>query len=221
MGDMKMHAFLKIPAARIALMLISVMIASTAFSAESNIDPKKFERGKVIWKTAGGIGCVSCHGQYGEGDVGVGPYNRGVGYSKVLSAVESVDMMKALFKDKLSREDIEAVSTYTTWLGQHQLMRTLVKRDRFLPDAIEVFPGTAVQLVVRNTSQSPHKFSSASMGVGEFQVAARDVGDIVWNAPDKEGSYTLQCTDCTRKGEDSLTINVRRSARRYRVPDPE
>lgn len=218
---MKMLKFMKMCAGPGALVCLFAMLSSMAFSAESNIDAKKFERGKAIWKTAGGIGCVGCHGQYGEGDVGVGPYNRGVGLSKVISAVESVDMMKSLFKDKLSREDIEAVSVYTTWLGQHQLMRTLVKRDRFLPDAIEVFPGTAVQLVVRNTSQSPHKFSSANMGVGEFQVAARDVGDIVWRAPEKEGSYSLQCTDCTRKGEDSLTINVRRSARRYRVPDPE
>ncbi|NBR28968.1 MAG: hypothetical protein EBT83_11255 [Betaproteobacteria bacterium] len=205
----------------LAIVGVVVIVSSTAFAAERGIDAKQLERGKNIWKTAGGLGCVGCHGQYGEGDVGVGPYNRGVGLSKVISAVESVDMMKALFKDKLSREDIEAVSAYTMWMGQHQLLRTLVKRDRFLPDAIEVFPGTAVQLVVRNTSQSPHKFSSANMGVSEFQVGPRDVGDVIWRAPEKEGSYTLQCADCTRKGEDILTVNVRKSARRYRVPDPE
>ena len=204
-----------------AIFGLCAFVTASAFAAERTIDPKQFERGKTIWKTAGGIGCVGCHGQYGEGDVGVGPYNRGIGLSKIMSAVESVDMMRALYKDKLTREDIGAVAVYATWLGQHQLLRTLVKRDRFLPDSIDVFPGTAVQLVVRNTSQSQHTFASPNMGVPEFQVGGREMGDVVWRAPDKEGSFTLKCTDCTRKGEDELTINVRRSARRYRVPDPE
>lgn len=196
-------------------------MAAQALAAERQFDPKLLERGKVLWLTAGGTGCVGCHGKYGEGDVGVGPYNRGVGLSKVAGAIEGVDMMRALLKDKLTREDIEAVATYTAWLGQHQLVRTLVKRDRFLPDGIDVYPGTAVQLVVSNTSQSPHNFVSADMGITEFQVSGREAGDVVWRAPDKEGTYTLRCADCTRKGEDTLKINVRRTARPYHVPDPE
>ena len=106
---------------------IAAALSLTAAAAERGVDAKQLERGKNIWKTAGGLGCVGCHGQYGEGDVGVGPYNRGVGLSKVISAVESVDMMRSLFKDKLSREDIEAVSVYTMWMGQHQLLRTLAE----------------------------------------------------------------------------------------------
>ena len=199
----------------------SVGLGSAGIAAEREFDAKLLERGKNIWLTVAGLGCVGCHGKYGEGDVGVGPYNRGVGQSKVVSAVESVDMMRALLKDKLTREDIEAVATYTTWMGQHQLIRTLVKRDRFLPDSIDVFPGTSVQLVVKNTSQSPHKFVSPNMLVTEFEVAGRDAQDFIWRAPETEGSFTLRCTDCVRKGEDVLTVNVRRSARRYRVPDPE
>jgi mono/diheme cytochrome c family protein len=195
--------------------------AAQAPAGERKFDPQLLERGKNIWLTVAGVGCVSCHGKFGEGDVGVGPYNRGVGLSKIASAIEAVDMMRALFKDKLSQQDIEAVAAYTTWMGQHQLIRTLVKRDRFLPDAIDVYPGTAVQLVVRNTSQVAHRFVSPNMNVAEFQVAGRDAQDLVWRAPETEGSYTMRCVDCVRKGEESLTINVRRSARRYRVPDPE
>ena len=188
-----------------------------AAAADSRVDTKLVERGRQISLTVAGIGCAGCHGQYGEGDVGVGPYTRGVDVSKIKAAINSIDQMRVLVRDKLSPQDIEAVAAYYSWLGQLQLVKTLVKRDRFIPDAMDIYPGTAVQLAIKNSSQFPRKFAGPDMKVAEFQVPGSSSHDFVWQAPEAEGTYTLRCVDCLVPGQQ-LTINVRRSAKQYRAP---
>lgn len=204
-----------------ALLVLGVLLLGAspdALSAEDQPDMRLIEKGRTISLTVAGIGCAGCHGRYGEGDVGIGPYARGVSLSKIQSAVAAVDQMRTLLKDKLTPQDIEAVAAYYSWLGQLQLVKTLVKRDRFVPDVVDIYPGTAVQLVINNSGQSPRKFASSNMDVAEFQVPGREMRDFVWRAPEREGKYTLRCMDCSGQ-EQELTINVNRSAKPYRVPD--
>jgi len=200
-------------AAGIFLAGLSLNVAA----ADTRVDAKLIERGKQISLTVAGIGCAGCHGQYGEGDVGVGPYARGVDISKIQAAINSIDQMRVLVKDKLSPQDIEAVAAYYSWLGQLQLVKTLVKRDRFIPDTMDIYPGTAVQLAIKNSSQFPRKFAGSDMKVAEFQVPGSSSHDFVWKAPEAEGTYTLRCVDCLVPGQQ-LTINVRRSAKQYHAP---
>lgn len=188
-----------------------------AISADVSTDTKLIERGKQISLTVAGIGCAGCHGLYGEGDVGTGPYTRGVDLSKIKAAVNGVGQMRALLKDKLDAQDIEAVAAYYSWLGQLQLVKTLIKRDRFIPDTMDIYPGTAVQLAIKNSSQFPRKFAGPDMNVSEFQVPGISSHDFVWRAPDAEGTYTLRCVDCFVPGQQ-LTINVRRGAKQYHAP---
>ena len=189
-----------------------------AISADVRADTKLIDRGKQISLTVAGIGCAGCHGLYGEGDVGIGPYTRGVELSKIKAAIGGIDQMRALLKDKLNPQDIEAVAAYYLWLGQFQLVKTLVKRDRFIPDTMDIYPGTAVQLAIKNASQFPRKFAGPDMNVSEFQVAGTSSHDFVWRAPEREGTYTLRCVDCVVR-DQQLTINVRRSAKPYHAPD--
>lgn len=198
------------------VMLSSVFIAGSR-AAGSAPDTKLIETGRTLWLTAGGIGCAGCHGRYGEGDVGIGPYNRGVGMSKIQAAIAAVDQMR-MIKDALSAQDIEAVGTYNAWLGQLQLVKTLVKLGRFVPNTVDIYPGTAVQLAINNTSPSPKTFAGPSMQIAEFKVPGKGPYDFVWHAPDREGKYTLQCVDCTGQDKE-FTINVTRSAKPYRIPD--
>ncbi|MBI1984135.1 MAG: hypothetical protein HYS61_08055 [Acidobacteria bacterium] len=206
-------------AALLAFNTLLLGAGPAAFSADNQSDTKLIEKGRKIWLTVAGIGCAGCHGRFGEGDVGIGSYNRGVGLSKIQSSIAAVDQMRML-QGKLNPQDIEAVAAYNSWLGQHQLVKTLVKRDRFEPDTVDIFPGTAVQLVINNSSQSPRKFAGPNMNIPEFQVSGREMHDLVWQAPDKEGTYTLLCLDCRGQGEH-FTINVRRSAKPYRAPEKE
>lgn len=193
-------------------------LSPLAALADVHADTKLIERGKQISLTVAGIGCAGCHGLYGEGDVGIGPYTRGVDLSKIQAAIGAIDQMRALLKDKLSSQDIEAVAAYYSWLGQLQLVKTLVKRDRFIPDTVDIYPGTTVQLAIKNSSQFPRKFAGPDMNVSEFQVPGTSSHDFVWRAPDAEGTHTLRCVDCLVPGQQ-LTINVRRSAKQYHAPE--
>jgi len=181
------------------------------------LDVKLIEKGRQVSRTVAGIGCAGCHGPYGEGDVGIGPYIRGVGLSKIQAAIATVEPMR-IVKNAIQPQDIEAVAAYYSWLGQHQLVKTLLKRNRFVPDAVNIYPGTAVQLAVKNAGQSPHTFAGPVTEIKEFQVPGLQAHELVWRAPEGEGKYTLRCVDCAGEERD-LTINVSRAAKPYRVPD--
>lgn len=200
----------------ISLVLFSASI-SDGLAAGGEPDMKLIEKGRTLWLTTAGIGCAGCHGRYGEGDVGIGPYNRGVGLSKIQASIAAIDQM-GMLKDALSAQDIEAVGAYNAWLGRLQLVKTLMKLDRFVPNTVDIYPGTAVQIAINNSSQSPRTFASSSMQVAEFQVPGKGPYDFVWHAPDREGKYTLQCVDCNGQDKE-FTINVTRSAKPYRIPD--
>ncbi len=73
-------------------------------------------KGKLIYeKTAGGVGCASCHGLDGKGDKTVGaPDNRGATEEKLRNALLGAPLMSFI---KLTDEEITAVVAYLKWLG--------------------------------------------------------------------------------------------------------
>jgi len=196
------------------LALFLVLAAPLVAAAEP--DMKLVEKGRAVSRTVAGIGCAGCHGPYGEGDVGIGPYIRGVDLSKIRAAIAGVEPMR-IVKSAIQPQDIEAVAAYYSWLGQHQLVKALVKRNRFVPATVEIYPGTAVQLAIKNAGQAPRTFAGSGMEVKEFQLPGLQTYDLVWRAPEREGRYTLRCVDCASDERD-LTINVSRAAKPYRAP---
>lgn len=203
----------------IAIAFVLAAAAGRALSADSPPDDQLIQEGRAIWLTVAGIGCAGCHGRFGEGDIGVGPYNRGVGLTKIQASIQAVPQM-GLLKGKLDQQSIEAVAAYNSWLGQLQLVKTLLKRDRFDPNTVDIYPGTPVQLAINNSSQTARKFNSPNMNIQAFQVAGREVYDFVWQAPDQEGRYTLRCEDCLGQGQE-FTVNVRRDAKPFRPADKQ
>jgi mono/diheme cytochrome c family protein len=191
-----------------------LLILATAPVAQSADEAKLLEKGRAVWFTAGGIGCAGCHGRFGEGDVGVGPFNRGVGASKIQAAIKTVPQMGVV--RNLAADDIAAVIAYNSWLGQHQLVKTLLKRDKFLPESAEVQPGTPLQLAINNSGIAAHRFAGPAMGVAPFEVEGKTVHDFVWRAPEQEGTYALRCIDCGAQGQE-FTIKVSRSAQPFRA----
>lgn len=202
-----------------ALLAFAALLAAPVRAADAPSDMKLIEKGNQLAHTVAGIGCVGCHGRYGEGDVGVGPYIRGVSPSKVRAAIDAVSAMQ-LVKTQLQPDEVDAVARYWSWMGQHQVVKTLLKRDRFIPDVVEVYPGTSLQIVVNNSGQAARKLSGTDAGMAEFTVPGKEFHDFIWRAPEQEGSYTLRCADCALP-DQGLTVRVSRSARRHHVPDSE
>ena len=189
-----------------AALLAVVALGTPTFGQEHSpeITPQ-IERGRVLYESVAGIGCTACHGLYGEGDVG--PYNRGVDIGTIRAAINGIEDMTFL-RDEMTDEDVEAVAAYTEWLGNTNLVKVLLKRGRFLPGEITVEPGGSVQLVVASSALDPVTVKSAELGIDKT-IPAREEAAVFWTAPDDEGAFTLDCTDCGPVGSP-LTVKVAR-----------
>jgi len=64
-----------------------------------------------------------------------------------------------------------------------------------------------VQVVIQNSGFQAYTFASDNMDLDDLKIPARSSGSIEWQAPDREGEYTLSCTDCKLKGE-TYTLRV-------------
>src|SRR5262245_53354268 len=109
--------------------------ALTAWAAEP-FDMEMVEQGRRIFETIAGVGCKACHGTFAEGKVG--PSNRGVNEATIREALAKIGPMQFL-REQLAEEDIKRVAAYTEWMGRHMLVKSLLKRGRFIPDAISVY----------------------------------------------------------------------------------
>lgn len=185
-------------------------------SAQAQTTQDLIRAGEKVFRTVGEIGCASCHGDYAEGDKGIGPYNRGVGEEKIRAAINSIEAMEFL-KDEVRDREIKQIAAYYYWLGELQLVKTLAKRGRFIPDSVQVYPGTNIQLVINNSSPFPRSFASGNMGIKPLTVPGRDSAYLVWRAPKDEGVFTLKCTNCRIKGQ-VLSIEITKSARKHFFP---
>ena len=198
--------------------LAAAFLALTAFSAcaAEPFDMAMVEQGRQIFETIGGVGCKACHGPFAEGKVG--PSNRGVNEPTIREALAKIGPMQFL-REQLAEEDIKRVAAYTEWMGRHMLVKSLLKRGRFIPDVISLHPGTPVQLVIENTGTEPATLAADGISVAAPTIAARDSTSIVWTAPEIEGKSTIACSDCKIK-DGSLTIEVTKTAKPY-IPPPQ
>ena len=205
---------------RTVSLLAVAVIASTSLSAGAYAaDDALIQKGREIADTVAGVGCKGCHGTYGEGDLGIGPYNRGVSLAKLQAAIGGGVKQMEFLRDELTQDDIKAVAEYYAWLGELQLVKTIIKRGRFIPEQVEIYPGQPIQLVINNTTSAPQNFASKENGIAPFTVPERDAVDLVWKAPEKEGTYEIQCVDCRVK-DQKLSIVVSKSAPMHRGQPP-
>jgi len=177
-------------------------------------DDGQFTEGARLFSTIAGVGCKTCHGEYGEGDVGVGPYIRGASEGAIRAAIDATGEM-IVIKSVITEDEIKAVAAYVGRLGTMQAARTLAKRGRFLPAETSIRPGTDVQLIIQNSSIQPHTFKSDNLGIDELTITGRSSGSIEWHAPEAEGEFSLYCTDCKLK-DQFFTVHVAASAKEFR-----
>lgn len=170
-------------------------------------------QGANVFDTVAGVGCKTCHGEYAEGDVGVGPYIRGATEGTIRAAIDATGEM-IVIKNIITEDQIKAVAAYVGNLGSMQAVRTLAKRGRFLPGEISIRPGTEVQLIIQNASIQPHTFKSDNMDIDDLMIASRSSGSLEWRAPETEGEFSLYCIDCKLK-DQFFTVRVIVSAEEF------
>jgi mono/diheme cytochrome c family protein len=209
LGNVRLLALRALANAFLALTAIPFAACAT-----DQFDMAMVEQGRQIFETIAGVGCKACHGPFAEGKVG--PSNRGVNEATIREALAKIGPMQFL-REQLADEDIKRVAAYTEWMGQHLLVKALLKRGRFIPEAIGVYPGTPVQLVIENTGSEPATLAADGLSVTAPTIPARDSASIVWTAPQAEGKSTIACSDCKIK-EGSLTIEITKAAKPYTPP---
>jgi mono/diheme cytochrome c family protein len=200
--------------ARLVTAIAGLTLALTDLPALAGEQPGLVEQGRQIFETVAGIGCKACHGPFAEGKVG--PTNRGVNEATIREALAKIGPMQ-FRREQLGDEDIRRVAAYTKWMGRHLLVKALLKRGRFIPEAVSIYPGTPVQLVIENTGSEPATLAAYGIQVASPTIPARDIVSIVWTAPQTEGKSSLACSDCKIK-DGTLTIEVTKAAKPYTPP---
>ncbi len=204
-------------AASMALLVLMIAGFLSPVLAQDN-DDSQLAAGEQVFNTIAGIGCKTCHGEYAEGDVGVGPYLRGASEGTIRAAIDATGEM-VVIKNVITEDEIKAVAAYVGKLGTLQPVRTLAKRGRFLPQEISIRPGTRVQLIIQNASIQPHTFKSDNMDIEELVIAGRSSGSLEWRAPETEDEFAVYCTDCKLK-DQLFVVKVAASAAPFRQVAP-
>jgi mono/diheme cytochrome c family protein len=198
---------------------LSAIIAATFFATSvASAQSELIDQGELVFSEVAGLGCKSCHGEYAEGDLGVGPFIRGATEGSIRAAVEGIGEMVAI-KVSIKDEEISAVAAYLSHLGTMQVARTLAKRGRFLPGTMDIYPGTSVQLIIKNSGVAAATFASDNMGIDNIEISGRSTTATFWQAPDEEGTYSIYCTNCKLK-DQFYTINVTSAADQFRGSVP-
>ena len=70
-------------------------------------DEESLARGEKLFSEIAGLGCKGCHGEFGEGDLGVGPYIRGATEGAIRAAIEGIDTM-IVVKSTIDEQGIKA-----------------------------------------------------------------------------------------------------------------
>lgn len=193
---------------------VAVILAITPGATLADAHGSDIDKGREVFASVAGLGCKSCHGDYAEGDLGVGPFIRGATEGTIRASIDATNEM-VVIKNTITEDEIAAVAAYVNHLGSLQVARTLSKRGRFMPDSFTTRPGTRLQIIVKNAGMKPATYQTDDMGLEPFTVPGRSTAAIEWRAPDTEGECALYCSDC-KLTDQKFFIRVSADAPEFR-----
>lgn len=158
--------------------------------------------GESTFRTAGGYGCIACHGFYGQGGGNVGGNIRGSSLNDLKYSLEHEQTMK-LLGDVLSEQDKINLADYMEYLGTFQLVDWVYEGTKGGLLSASIDSGKKSQLVVLNKA-----FESMSIDLSPLagkhltlRVEPYETQQFEW-LPEK-GVYELSY------GEEAVSINVK------------
>jgi mono/diheme cytochrome c family protein len=155
------------------------------------------EQGRMLAEfsdTAGGFGCLNCHGTFGVGDLIIAPAYRGKTEEDVRTALENVEQMDFL---NVNDDQIIALGAYLEWLGNFVPAKSELRDEGFSVTEAVVPVSAEVQIIIDNRERrTAHTVVSEDLGIEATEVSARTAQDFFWTAPDEPGTFTVLCSDC-------------------------
>ena len=186
------------------LILCLTLIAGFGLLAQEDPLAEAIVAGRTTFSEAGGIGCVACHGNYGLGDLQIGPNVRGVDATRIEGALDGAEEMDFL-GPLLSDTDIDNLAAYLQYLGTLEAAATLVRGDTFTPEELVVPGGTGVQVIVDNGNRSECTFGLTGIEREPVVIPGRQAGDLVFTTAAEAGVLQGACAETP---EVVLTVRI-------------
>ncbi|PJC87324.1 hypothetical protein CSW98_05325 [Vibrio sp. HA2012] len=120
-------------------------------------DDVDFKQAETLFRTAGGYGCVACHGQFAQGGGNIGGNIRNHSLSQINDALQHEPTMQLLNK-ALSAEDKRLLAGYLQALGQARLVEWTIDSESSY-QKVSVDKGIVSQLVILNKTFEPLELS--------------------------------------------------------------
>lgn len=127
-------------------------------------DDTDFAKAEKLFRTAGGYGCVACHGLYAQGGGNIGGNIRDHSLSQINGALKNEPTMQLLGK-ALSSEDKRLLAGYLQALGELRLVEWTIDSESSY-QKVSVGKGVTSQLVVLNKTFEPLTLSLESIRSG-------------------------------------------------------
>ena len=180
------------PIPRILLALLALALLAFG-AAQEEWDQERLEAGANVYETVANVGCGTCHGAFGLGDIGIGPIIRGVDEVRIRGALEGAEEMGFLLPI-MTDQMIADVAYYLAYLDTLHPAKALFRQETFTPAEITVPPDTDVQLIVENGNRSPCTLEVSVPDIEPLVIEGRSTDGLVIRTP-ADGTVTAVCTE--------------------------
>lgn len=168
----------KFLAVSLSLLLSSYTLAANAHGKDHQINPPieasnvpllewgspAFNAAEQLYQTAGGYGCVACHGQFAQGGGNVGGNIRNHSPQQINTALQKQPLMQLLDK-ALSTEERMQLASYLKTVGEYQLIEWTIESDTSYQKVSFEKDGPK-QLVIFNKTFEPMELALESITSG-------------------------------------------------------
>ncbi|MDO7674972.1 MAG: hypothetical protein MUQ43_11145 [Reinekea forsetii] len=163
----------------LALAGIEPVLAAAGDESPEDDPAAALAAGQELYLSAGGYGCLVCHGQVAHGAGQVGGMIRGATLAQFQTSLEQVPVM-ALLAPSLSMTDRLNIVEYLNYLGDLPLV-SLTYRDGHWQAQTQVLQvGQWAQLVLYNDSFETQSLDLAALGLATLAVPPLATLDRLW-----------------------------------------
>ncbi|WP_165313970.1 c-type cytochrome [Vibrio ziniensis] len=180
--------------------LLSLVSAVSVSAVSETTTSPNINAGEQLFRTAGGYGCIACHGLYANGAGNVGGNIRGKTLDDINHSLANEPTMQ-LLSSALSNMDRLNLAVYLEALGKISLVEWTIE-DKATSSTITIESDTPAQLVIFNKLFEPVELTLPQLTPEQtVQLNPYETKAVDW-IPSK-GVYTLNYN------QSQLTIEIK------------